>query len=110
MTKTAQELAQRVLERLRAVGEGQTASAASSQSVQNFYSNVYQELVVDDLAYWDEASIPEEAFEPLADLIAGRMAADFGMTRPDLEASGDFRLRKLASNNSSGLTVAGDYY
>jgi hypothetical protein len=110
MTKTVAELATRVLSRLFVTAADETPAATDSTAVQDFYASSFAELTVDGLTYWDEADIPDEAFEALVDLIAGRIASDFGLSRPDLEASGDLRLRRLASIGATGLTVTGSYF
>lgn len=107
---TAAALATRVLERLRVTAAGETPSAEDSTTVTSYYSGIFAESVVDDLFYWDEDDIPDEAFEALADYIAGRLGADFGTARPDLEQSGITRLRRLAAIGSTGLIVTGSYF
>lgn len=110
MTKTTAELAARVLERLRVTGAGETASAEDAATVSNYYATSFAELQVSDFVYWDQADIPDEAFEALSDLLAGRLGSDFGAPRPDLEASGRRRLGVLASQGATGLPVTGSYF
>jgi|SRR5262245_18928381 len=110
MTKTTVDLANRVLERLKVVAVGETPSAADRLTVENYYAGQFEELKVSSLVYWDQPDIPDEAFEAIADLLAGMLAPDFGMARPDLEASGRARLGILAETPSSGLTVTGSYF
>lgn len=107
---TAAALAARVLERLRVTGAGETPSAEDSATVTSFYSGIFAEETINGLFYWDEDDIPEEAFEALADYIGGKLGADFGEARTDLETDGERRLRKLASQGSTGLTVTGSYF
>jgi hypothetical protein len=110
MTKTTQQLAERVLQRLKIVAAGETPDAADAQTVKTFYAGQFAEMGIDDLTYWDEADIPDEAFEALADFLAGRLAPDFGLSRPDLEASGERRLRRLAARGPTYRVVAGEYF
>jgi hypothetical protein len=107
---TAAALATRVLERLRVTAAGETPSAEDSATVTSFYSGIFAEETVNDLFFWDEDDIPDEAFEALADFIAGKISSDFGDQRDDLEASGRMRLRKLSSKASTGLVVTGSYF
>lgn len=111
MTKTTEQLAERVLQRLRIYGPGDTPSNDDAQSVKDYYSGAYAETAVtDDLPYWDEASIPDEAFEALVDLVAGRMAPEWGQNRPDLEASGLDRLRALSGKGPTGRPVTSSFF
>lgn len=110
MTKTTTQLAARVLERLKVTSAGDTPSAEDAQTIKAYYASTFAELGVDDLVYWDEADIPDEAFEALSDLLAGRLAPDFGKTRPDLEASGTSRLRRLAAQGPTGRVLSGEYF
>jgi len=110
VTKTTVDLANRVLERLKVVAVGETPTAADRLTVENFYAGQYAELKISGLIYWDQPDIPDEAYEALADILAGMLAPDFGMARPDLEASGRARLGIIAEIPSSGLTVTGSYF
>lgn len=110
MSKTTQQLATRVLERLKVIAAGETPDAADAASVKTFYANSFAELQVHDLVYWDQDDIPDEAFEPLSDLLAGRLAPDFGQSRPDLEESGTQRLASLAAVGGTGRIVTGSYF
>lgn len=109
MSKTAAQLATRVLERLKVVGAGETPSADDSSTVQNYYAGTFGEIEVEGLTYWDQDDIPDEAFQALSDFIAGRIAPDFGVSRPDLEASGRDRLQRLSSQGPTGRIVTAEY-
>jgi hypothetical protein len=110
VSKTTQQLATRVLERLKIIAAGDTPEAADAKSVKDFYSGQFGEMTVFKLTYWDEDEIPDEAFEALADYLSGRIGPDFGKARPDLEASGESRLRKLAAQGPTGRAVTGSYF
>lgn len=110
MTKTTTQLATNVLERLRVIAAGETPTASDAQDVKDFYATTLAELAIDDLVYWDAADIPDEVFEPLTDMLAGRLAPNFGQLRPDLEASGMNRLARLASQGGTGRVVTGSYF
>ena len=108
MSKTTQQLAIRVLERLRVIAAGETPDNADAKSVKNFYSGTFAEISARNVAFWEEDAIPEEAFEALADLVAGRIAPDFGLSRPDLEESGMARLRILSAEVPTGHAAIGE--
>jgi hypothetical protein len=110
MTKTTQQLATRVLERLRVIAGGDTPSNADAETVKNAYSGFFKELDAQDIAWWDEDEVPDEAFEALADFVAGRLAPDFGQARPDLEQSGMARLRILSAAVCDNLPVTSSYF
>lgn len=108
--KTVAQLSTRVLERLERIAEGETPTAQQANKVRDFYRGLYEEQKALDKTYWDRDSIPEEIFEALTDFVAGRIAPDFDLARPDLEASGGMRLTALASRGASGLPVSGSYF
>ncbi len=110
MTKTTQQLATRVLLRLKVIASGEVPDNADAEDVKDFYSGQFAEMTVNGLTYWDETEIPDEVFEALADYVAGRIGPDFGKQRPDLEASGDRRLRTLSAQGATGRVVAGQYF
>ena len=110
MTKTTQQLATRVLERLRVIAGGDTPSNADAETVKSYYAGAFKELDAQDIAWWDEDAIPDEAFEALADFVAGRLAPDFGQARPDLEQSGMARLRILSADVPTGFPVTASYF
>lgn len=110
MAKTVAELAIRVLEKIGTLTAGDTPSPADSTKVTDFYANAYQEYERLEIAFWDEDSIPEYVYEALVDLLAGRLSADEGWPRPELEASGDNRLRLMAVGKPSGEILTTDYF
>lgn len=110
MSKTKHDLAHRVLSRLGWVAAGETPTAEDAEAVKAYYAGMFAEISLDGLTYWDEDDIPDEAFEALSDLIAGRIAPDFGMAKPDLEQSGMVRLRRLASRGPTGRIVTAEYF
>jgi hypothetical protein len=110
MTTTTQQLAVDVLERIPVIGADETPSAADAQTVKRFYSRTLKELCDQGLAWWDEEDIPDEAFEALADVLAGRLAPRWGYQRPDLEQSGMARLRILSADVPTGFPVTGSYF
>jgi hypothetical protein len=111
VSRTTQELATNVLERLKVIAAGDVPEDADAQSVKTFYSGTFKETAaIDDLPYWDEDDIPDEAFEALTDFVAGRMAPNFGEARPDLEQSGETRLRRLSAKGATGRRVTAAFF
>lgn len=110
MTKTTQQLATRVLERLKVIAAGDTPEDADAASIKTYYADVFPEMEEDNLVFWDLETIDDRAFQALADFIAGRVAPDFVNPRPDLEASGRARLARLASDVPTGLPAQAEYF
>lgn len=110
MSYTGAQLALRVLERLKVVIAPDSPTALDLTTVTTFYNNSLAEMRADNVAYWDQDDIPDEAFQALADLIAGRVAPDFGVTRPDLEQSGDLRLRRISAQGPTGRPVTSTFF
>jgi hypothetical protein len=111
VSKTVQQLAARVLARLEVTAAGDEPAAEDAATVTDFYAGTYTEIAAtDDLPYWDEDDIPDEVFQALADFIAGRIAPDFGKSKPDLEASGLARLRILSAQGGTGRRVTAEFF
>jgi hypothetical protein len=110
MSHTASDLALRVLGRLFSDSDAGSLPAADLASVKSFYHGQLSEMQILNLSYWDEDDIPDEAFEALTDFIAGRIAPDFNLTKPDLEASGTQRLRQLSARGGTGRRVTGEFF
>ncbi len=110
MTKTTQQLAERVLTRLKVTAAGETPSNDDAETVKQFYADTFEEMTIDGMTYWDVESIPDEAFPSLVDFIAGRIAPEFVNPRPDLEASGMERLKRLTAQGPTGRVVTAEYF
>lgn len=110
MSKTTQQFATRVLLRLREIASDATPTSVDATHVKDFYFGIFKEIEANDIAWWDEDVIPDEAFEAMVDLVTGRIATDFGLGRPDLEASGMERLRILSAAACDNLPVTSSYF
>lgn len=107
MSKTTAQLARRVLERLKVNPAGETPTAEDSQTIQDWYAAAFGEMKLSGLTYWDQSDIPDEAFEALADYAAERVGSDWGV---QVSFDGESRLRRLASQGSTGRVVTGSYF
>ena len=78
MTRTTQDLAEEVLLEL---GIADAANPAESSEdiafVKRRYTNVLKEL--EEKGFWDENSIPDRVFDPLAQYLAYRCRKRFGV-------------------------------
>jgi hypothetical protein len=110
MTMTTAQLATRVLQRLERIDETETPTIQQLNLVREFYAGTWEELRALGRAWWERDAIPDEAFQALADFLAGRIAPDFGLARPDLEQSGDARLKALNSAGAADLPVTGTFF
>lgn len=103
MSKTTTELAERVLKRLGVVAANATPKARDSNDVITYYEAEWEFLRRRDLAFWSKTSIDDRVFNSLVDYLAGKMATDYGLERPDLQESGYRELLILAERYNSTL-------
>lgn len=113
-TNTAAQLAVAVLERIGAKDLNQPSiSATVSQSIIRAYQRKLATLVDDDLAYWSEDAIPDEAFEAMVNIMAQQVAPGLGRPIPTEESEagrvrqvggiGMDQLRKHVRRRATGL-------
>lgn len=79
----------------------ETPDAADAAMIKANYSGFYAELVFRDLAYWDEATIPEEVFWHIVRVIADKVAPAFGDAAPievDIENGSQVSMGKKGWN------------
>lgn len=111
MARTTQQLAEAVLRRLAVIGSGNVPNADDATLVKDMYADLYQELEVEDVAFWPETSIPEHVFRALVDYIAGNAAPDFGqLDMVGLARDGRARLDVIAAESLNGEPVQATYY
>lgn len=109
--RTTLELSKSVLLTLSVLGSDETPSAADHAYVSSVYRSLYDGLVLEELAYWPEAAIPDLVMLPLTDLVALYSARAFG--KPFLvgekleaeEASIKRRIRKHTRKPASGAAI-----
>ena len=114
---TKNDLVDRVLVRLGEVGFGQSAEPEARARVLGLVDGVMDELEADrvyDFATSDE--IPGAAFDPLASIIAARVAPDFGAGNEELtllaaQSQGAVtRLRRYRALSASETYTRPDYF
>lgn len=110
MAKTAEQLANRTLEKIGVLEQGGTPSTADQTAVTDAYAAIYQEAERLGWAFWDEDAIPEYVFEALGDFMAGRLASDFGFDPPPAFLTAEARLRLMASNPQTGEILSAEYF
>ena len=101
--KTRQDLARAALAEIRILRGGEAPNAVQEAQSNTKYDALYAELGVQGVAVWDADAIPVAVFDPLAMLVAQRLAPSFGKEY----AAGDamLRLRIVAAKPWSGRPV-----
>lgn len=110
MARTVLDLSIRVLEKVGTGAAGGTPSTADSASLALLYAALYQEGEARGWAYWDEDSIPVRVFEAMADLMAGRWAADQGYPPLAGAANAEARLMRMGAQAPTGEIVTGEFF
>jgi hypothetical protein len=79
-TWTGTQLANQVLRELGVVGAGQDIPGDQVSKVTEVWPSIYRRLRNEGLAGWGSDAIEEEAQHPLAQYVAGEVAASFGFS------------------------------
>lgn len=116
--KSQTELVTRALNKIGAVGSGQTASAEDVAIAQGALDPLLAELATLGVAYVVTSSdaaaeeIPDELFQGLATLLAMDIAAEFGMPAPVDEARQNAMnvLRRITAARPTYETLRADYF
>lgn len=119
--RTKQELATRVLRKMRIAGMVQAPSSEDVAHVSDAYDSKYSEWQVRKIAYWPNTSlsaeeIPEEVFNPLVDLLVNEVSGDYGkdsmtpLERRMMEERLLQHVRRHTQTLSSELPTQTDYY
>lgn len=110
VTKTL--LANKVLEKLGRISAGESVDSDDQSLCDDAYDSVYEELRARHLVDWGSAeSIPTWAMLHVRDIVANRIANDFGLPRnADEEELAMQRMAKQISPDYSYQPVEADYY
>lgn len=112
MTKTAQELIDRVLVELGVIGAGQTAAAEDVALVTSEIDPVMSDLATRNIFTWgDPDEYEDDAFIHLAKIIANSLARAYGVEPDDGKRMyAESRLRLLQTTVLSGQNQKVEYY
>ena len=124
MAATKAQIATKVLQKLRILPAGKSATADDSTLIQNAYDEMYQYLLERNAVTWGSTdSIPTEAVRPIVKLMAYEIADDFlsnsdegRIQRLMIEAWGNGsggafgELVRLAKNSYEPTTTEADYF
>ena len=110
MPRTTNDLIRRVLGLLEVVAAGQPVAAEDAELVRATLPSVLADLSARGIAaVADTDAIDDAVFLPLAEIIAGAVAADFGVAAPDRSAA-ELRLRAQQPTDGAGEPIAAEYF
>lgn len=113
---TSTDLAKSVLQALSVIDAEEDPEAADAALVKNRYSNLFAELQGNEIAWWDEASIPPEVFNALIGVLAYTCFGAFKtatMNKADYVSDYTLGMRtlySLAERPHDGERVQPDYF
>lgn len=125
MARTKVDLARKALSLIISVDAVQGPSAEDSQTAEDSYDDLREELIDKGLAYWPNtnrttAEIPAVVFLPVAYILAGRLALEFGASEPMVadddgkqvtaSAKGFRDLRRHMAKPASGRPTPATYF
>jgi hypothetical protein len=105
-TRTPSELAKNVLLAPNIIAAEETPSAADSQYVIQRYTDLFEEMMVNDEFYWPLNEIPAAVFEPLTEMMVLIISPAFG--EPVDAASMDEGLRILRRRLRRTVNIKSD--
>jgi len=105
-TRTTADLATNVLLALNIIAAEETPSARDSQYVTRRYTDLFEEMMVNEEFYWPVADIPASVFEPLTQIMALIVSPAFG--KPVDPVSMDEGLRILRRRLRRTVNVKSD--
>lgn len=110
VTKTL--LANKVLEKLGRIAAGESVDSDDQAVCDDAYESVYEEMRSRHLVDWGSAeSIPTWAMLHVRNIVANRVANDFGLARNEQEEASAFRaMGKHVAVDYSYQAVKADYY
>lgn len=82
MSRTVQELAKAVMNRLGAIDINEEPSAAEKERIEQLYADKLEELIPKDRVYWTSDAIPGAVFGAMMRIIAEEVAPGLGMEIP----------------------------
>lgn len=120
LTRTTQDLAQRVMEILGLLEAQESVTAEDAALIKRVYEGRHAEWAFRNLAYWQIDEIPVLAFESLAGMMAGEVAPSFSAQQPivmdengqqiGVSVKGLRDLRRIVQVEMSGLPTVGVFY
>ena len=111
MATSIPELANRVLQQIKVLGEGQTASPEDTQVVEQKLRAVHASLRKDERVRWTINALPEAAEEPYVLMAAFLAAPSFGQPQDQTWwIWGEREITALVSTPTTGQPVRTEYF
>jgi hypothetical protein len=112
LTKTRADLVTRALQKLSVIGAGQSADAEDSELVDSFVDSTLVALSSDRIVtVADEAAIPIDWFESIAELLAYNAATDFGRPKDEVgKLAAETRLRRMVASDPTYEVQRATYF
>ncbi len=112
MTKTRDELIERALNKLGAIGAGQSPAAEDATLVGDAVDPIMSDLASRGIYSWgDPNALDDDAFEHLAEVLAVAVARDFGKEADETKRlMAESRLRQLTPIVLSGQPQVTEYF
>jgi hypothetical protein len=113
MSKTSQELVTRVLQKLTSLPPGEDPSAEDDAFITEAWQTINATLRKKKVSSWTYDSIPDEAFEPLAEYVKEYLWQEYHGKR---EGNASFirdaerAIREVAAPRYMGSTLRATYY
>ncbi len=104
--------AEKVLQKIGRIAAGETVDSDDQELVDDAYTSVYEELRSRHLVDWGSSeSVPNWAMLHVRDIVANRIANDYGIPRSvDEEELAFRRMAKHLASDASGTPIEADYY
>lgn len=112
ITKTRAELVIRALRKLLVVGSGQSPEDEDVELVDGVVDATLADLAARRVVYVaNEDEIDVAVFEPLADILADNVAADFGKAKnPAMVDLAEMKLKAITATEPTYETLRNDYF
>ncbi|PHS02111.1 MAG: hypothetical protein COA78_21945 [Blastopirellula sp.] len=107
--KTEQDLATRVLQKLKVISSTEAPDHEDAELVKSIYRDKLAELKDEGKAYWASNEIPQAAFIGLSKVIAQECATEFGKQYAGGQEGRD-ALAAHSSKQSDGLSTPIEYF
>ena len=114
--RSSLDLSRGVMEDLGLLAAGEDIAATDHEFIPRRYANIYDEMMDEQIPYWEMDAIPKEAFEGLVTLMGLVVEKSFG--RPGLQGEeynnaldgAKRRLRRRVVKPASGTPTPVDYF
>jgi hypothetical protein len=116
MATTKNDMRDLVLQHLGVFEVGEAATADDAAIVESTIDGVFEEMVAQELAYWETTDFPDEIKMPFRDAVAARLGGTFHLPLAQMQflksegAQGWRDVRRHAANRPKSDSVKAVYY